>query len=194
MSPGATTIRIPFSTTIKPQQSNCEPSYERGCRVPDALRTHPGSGHPTDSGRRFHDAKDSDVSSRRNLTLNRLEACDGHDGCDGRSVEFYGYTRLRQPNDTLTGHVDRTRQQDTFGTSTESSLARVWVSIVSTPSEDIVSTPSEEFGSTPSDEFGSTSASSGWVRVNIGIMRMSSGQPVAKPRRDRHTVWYLYCL
>jgi hypothetical protein len=45
------------------------------------------------------------------------------------------------------------RRQDTFGTSTESSLAGVWVNIVSTPSE--------ELGSTPSEEFGSTSASSG---------------------------------
>jgi hypothetical protein len=66
-------------------------------------------------------------------------------------------------------YYDRTiRRQDTFG-STESSLAGVWVNIVSTPSEDIVSTPledivsppSEELGSTPSEEFGSTSASSG---------------------------------
>jgi hypothetical protein len=47
-----------------------------------------------------------------------------------------------------------TRRQDTFGTSTESSLAGVWYTIVSTAPEDIVSTPSEEFRSTPSDEFG----------------------------------------
>jgi hypothetical protein len=61
-----------------------------------------------------------------------------------------------------------TCRQDTFGTSTESSLAEGWVSIVSTPSEDIVSTPSEnivpipseDIVSTPSEEFGSTSASS----------------------------------
>jgi len=67
------------------------------------------------------------------------------------------------------------RRQDTFGTSTESSLAGVWVSIVSTPSEDIVSTPSEELGSTPSEElgstpseeFGSTSASLGCVRSDF---------------------------
>jgi hypothetical protein len=60
-------------------------------------------------------------------------------------------------------------QQDTFGTSKESSLAGVSVNIVSTPLEEIVSTPSGELGttpsevlgSTPSEEFGSTSASSG---------------------------------
>jgi hypothetical protein len=45
------------------------------------------------------------------ILLNRLDGCDGRngrddfDGCDGRGVEFYGYTRLRQPNDTSTGHV-----------------------------------------------------------------------------------------
>jgi hypothetical protein len=58
------------------------------------------------------------------------------------------------------------RRQDTFGTSTESSLAGVWVNIVSTPSEDIVSTPSEDIVSPPSEdivsppseELGSTSS------------------------------------
>jgi hypothetical protein len=39
-------------------------------------------------------------------------------------------------------------RQDTFGMCTESSLAGVWVNIVSTPSEELRSTPSEEFGST----------------------------------------------
>jgi hypothetical protein len=39
------------------------------------------------------------------ISLNRLECFDGHDGCDGRGVEFYGYMRLRQPNDTSTGHL-----------------------------------------------------------------------------------------
>jgi hypothetical protein len=62
------------------------------------------------------------------------------------------------------------RRQDTFGMSTESSLDGGWVNMVSTHSEDIVLTPSEELMSTPSEEFGSTSASSGWVRVNNGII------------------------
>jgi hypothetical protein len=106
------------------------------------------------------------------ISLNRIESCDGSDGCDGcdsfdgfdgsdgRSDEFYGYTRLRQPNDTSTGHI-----LDEY----ESSLAGVLVSIVSTPSEELgstpseelMSTPSEEVGSTPSEEFGSTSRSTG---------------------------------
>jgi len=76
------------------------------------------------------------------------------------------------------------RRQDTFGTSTDSSLARVWVNIVSTPSEDIVSPPSEELGSTPSEEFGSTSASLGCVRSDF-----VTGQPVSS-QSDRHTVWF----
>jgi hypothetical protein len=42
---------------------------------------------------------------------------------------------------------------DTFGPRTESSLAGVWINIVSMPSE--------ELGSTPSEELGSTLASSG---------------------------------
>jgi len=57
-----------------------------------------------------------------------------------------------------------TCRQNMFRTSTGSRLAAVWVSIMSTPSEELRSTPSEEFGS--------TSASSGWVRVNIIIIRM----------------------
>jgi hypothetical protein len=67
-------------------------------------------------------------------------------------------------------------RQDTFGMSTERSVAGVRVNIVSTPlehivstpsehivstpSEHILSTPSEELVSTPSEEFGSTSVSS----------------------------------
>jgi hypothetical protein len=43
-------------------------------------------------------------------------------------------------------------RQDTFGASTESSLAGVWVNIVSTPSEDIMSTPSEHILSTLSED------------------------------------------
>jgi len=77
-----------------------------------------------DSGLRFHDAKDSHSSSGH-LTLNRLEGSDGcngndgrngNDGCDCRRDEFYRYTRLWQPNDTLTRHIrDDYRQQ--FGRS-----------------------------------------------------------------------------
>jgi hypothetical protein len=90
------------------------------------------------------------------ISLNRLRSCDGSyssdgcdgldsfDVCDGHCDDYYGYMRLRQPNDTSTGHV-----RDEY----ESSLAGVWVSIMSTTSE--------ELGSTPSEEFGSTSASAG---------------------------------
>jgi hypothetical protein len=61
-------------------------------------------------------------------------------------------------------------RQDVFGTSTESRLAGIWVSIVltpsevnfgSTPSESLRSTPSEELRLTPSEELKSTLASSG---------------------------------
>jgi hypothetical protein len=98
------------------------------------------------------------------ISLNRLGSCDGSYGsdgcdgldgfdvCDGRSDEYYGYTRLRQPNDPSTGHV-----WDEY----ESNLAGVWASIVSTTLEELGSTPSEELGTTPSEEFGSTSASTG---------------------------------
>jgi len=84
------------------------------------------------------------------------------------------------------------RRQDTFGTSTESSLAGVWVNImstplediVSTPSENIVSTPSEELGLTPSEEFGSRSASADEfvsTSASLGCVRSDfvTGQPVA---------------
>jgi hypothetical protein len=56
------------------------------------------------------------------ISLNRLEdfdgcdGCDGFDGCNGRGVEFYRYTRLRQPNDTSTGHV-RDEYGEQFGSS-----------------------------------------------------------------------------
>jgi len=47
-------------------------------------------------------------------------------------------------------------RQGTFKMSTESTLAGVWVNIMSTPSEDIISTPLEELVSTPLEKFGST--------------------------------------
>jgi hypothetical protein len=118
------------------------------------MPTHPGSGHPTDSGRRFHNAKDSDTSSLRNLTLNRLEGCDG---CDGRGVEFYGYTRLQQPNDTSTGHV-RDEYREEFGRS----LGQHRVNTL---------------GGHRVNALGRARVNTlGGVRVNIGIIRMSSGQ------------------
>jgi len=88
-----------------------------------------------DSGRRSNGA--NDASSRLNLTLNRLEhcvGCVGFDGCDGRSVEFYGYTRLQQPNDASTDRV-----RDDYGEQFGWSAAWVRVNIVSTPSEEFVS-------------------------------------------------------
>jgi hypothetical protein len=127
------------------------------------LRTHPGSRHPTDSGRRFHDAKDSDASSRRNLTLNRLEGCegcdgrDGRDGCDGRGDEFYGYTRLRQPNDKSIGHV-----RDEYGEQFGRSLGQHHVNTLG--------------GHCVNTLGGARINTLGGVRVNIGIIRMSSGQ------------------
>jgi hypothetical protein len=88
------------------------------------------------------------------ISLNRLESCDG---CDGRGVEFYGYTRLRQPNDTSTGHVDRTRSGRVRRAVCQecrmsSSQYRVYT-----------------LG-------GARINTLGGVRVNIGIIRMSSGQ------------------
>jgi len=165
MSTGPTMIRLPFSTTIKRWQSNCRPSYERGHRVPNVLQTHPWSGHSTDPGRIFHDTKDSDSSSRQNLTLNRLQGCDGSDGRDGPDVpdghgdEFYGYTRLLQPNDTSTGHI-RDEYREEFGRSSRPHR-------VNTPGGHAVNRL-------------------GWVRVNIGSIRCvwtnfenrsTSGQP-----------------
>jgi len=120
---------------------------------------------------------DSDSSSRQNLTLNHLESrdgcdgcngCDGrngYDGCDGRSVEFYGYTRLRQLNDMLTGHV-RDEYGEQFGRSLgEHHVNTIGGHRVNTHGGARIDTLGE---------FGSTSGSSGWVRVNIGIIRMCS--------------------
>jgi len=152
------------------------------------------------SGRWFNNAKDSVASSQWNLAPHRVEACahcngnngcDGRDGCNGRDdgngrdgcndqdgcdgrnacdrydgndsrgVEFNGYMRLWQPNDILTEQVlDEYRGQIGW------SGGRVWVNIVSSPSEELVWTPLEKFRS--------TLASSGWVPVNIGIIRMYS--------------------
>jgi len=156
MSPGATTIGTPFSTTIKrTSQSNCEPSYVRGRWVPDALRTHPESRHPTDSGRWFNSA--NDASSRRNLAqplrqlrwlrwLRRLRW--------PRWPLWLWWPRcwvsrvyeIPQPNDTSTGHV-----RDEYGEQFGRSAGWVWVNIVSTTSE----------------EFGSILASSGCVRSDF---------------------------
>jgi hypothetical protein len=88
------------------------------------------------------------------------------------------------------------RRQDKFRTSTESSLAGVWVSIVSKPSEDIVSTPSEELVSTPSEELGSTpsrvrgSTPSDEFESTSECVRSDfvTGQPVAKPTRSTYSM------
>jgi len=173
ISPGVTLIRIPFSTTFKQSQLNWKSSYECRRRFPDVLWLHPGSGHPMDSGWWFNNAKDSNASSWQNLTLNRLDVCngcDGHDGpngcvrCDGYpscSVELHGYIRLPEPNNTSTEHV-RVEYGVQFGSCAG------WVRV------SIGSTPLEELRSTPIDKFRSTLASSRGVRVNISIIRMCS--------------------
>jgi hypothetical protein len=51
-----------------------------------------------DTGRQFHDTKDSDASSRRNITLCHLEACNVFNGLDG-------YTG-RNGIDGGDGHID----------------------------------------------------------------------------------------
>jgi len=159
-SPGETTIRIPLSKSIKRQQSNHETSHERGHMVPDALRMHLGSGHPTNAGRRFNDT--NDASSQRNLTLNRLDSDNGHhghDGSDGRCVEFYGYTRLWRLNDTSLGYV-RDEDGEQFGRGAG------WVRV---------------------NTIGGDAVNIGIVSMFEAISRR--GHPVAS-QPDRHTVWF----
>jgi len=129
-----TTIQIPFSSTVKWYQRNHEHSSERGGTVPDLLQIHPQSGHPTDSGRQFEGT--NHASSRRYLTVNRVEACDG---CGGPGDEFYRYTTWQQPNDTSTEHV-RDEYAGQFGGSAG------WVRV------NILSTPWEEFRLTSTSE------------------------------------------
>ena len=143
------------------------------------------SRHPTDSGRRFNGA--NDISSLWNCTLNRWEDCDDCDGRDGRdgliaAMALMALMAAVMSSTVIQDSGNRTiRREDMVGTSTESSLAGV--------QNKFWSTPSEKLGSTPSEEFGSTLASSD---VFEAISRIS--QPVAQPRRDRHTVWYLDSL
>jgi len=66
MSPGTTTIWTPILTAMKRYQSDHKPSYERSCRVPEALKMHPGSLHPRDCGEQFNCV--NDASFQRNLT------------------------------------------------------------------------------------------------------------------------------
>jgi len=104
------------------------------------------------------------------ISLNRLEDCDscdrrdGFDGCDGGSDEFYGYTRLRQPNYTLTGHVSEYGEQ--FGRSLGQHR-------VNTLGGHRVNTLGGHHVTTLG---GAQINTLGGVRVNIGIIRMSSGQ------------------
>jgi len=96
------------------------------------------------------------------ISLNRLESCDvfdgfdgydgrdGYDGYDGRGVEFYGYTRLRQPNNTSTGHV-----RDEYGEQFGRSLGQHRVNTL---------------GGHRVNTLGGTRVNTlGWVRVNIGM-------------------------
>jgi len=117
------------------------------------------------------------------ISLNCLEdsdGCDGDHGCDGHDGyhgynghddEFYGYTRIRQPNNTSTRHV-----RDEYGVQFRSSAGSDRVKIRSTSSE--------ELGSTALEEFGSISASSGCVRSDF-----VTGQSVAR-QAARPTVWF----
>jgi len=132
------------------------------------------------------------------ISLNRSEACDGWDGwdgCDGHGVEFYGYTRLRQLNDTSTGHLrDEYGEQfsrglgqhrvknvgehgvNTLGGARINTLGGVWVNI------GIIRMSLGQHRH-HQDEFGSTSASLGCVRSDF-----ITGQPVAKPSRSTYSM------
>jgi len=141
------------------------------------------------------------------ISLNRLEACDG---CDGHGIEFHGYTRLRQPNDTSTGHV-----RDEYGEQFGRSLGQHLVNTlgghrVNTLGGHRVTTLGgariNTLGGVPvniginrmssgqhphhQDEFGSTSGSLGYVRSDF-----ENGSTGGKAKKtDRHTVWYLDSL
>jgi len=116
---------------------------------------HSGFKHHMDSGRLFNDAKDSDASSPRNLTLNRFEVCDrlyshnGVDGCDSRNDAFYGYPRWCQPNGTSMEQV-----WDQYGEQFRNSRCK---HCVNTLGQHHVNTL-------------------GWGADNIGIIRMCSGR------------------
>jgi hypothetical protein len=128
------------------------------------------------------------------ISLNCLESCDGcdgFDGCDGHSGGFYRYMRLRQPNDTSRGHV-RGMYREQFGRS----LGQQCVNTLG--------------GHRVNTLRGHCHTNSGGVRLNIGIIRMSSGhhryhQMCSKRFRNKPTggqsnrstytmVWYLDSL
>ena len=141
---------------------------------------------------------------------NGCDGCDGCDGCNGHGIEFYGYTRLRQPNDMSTGHV-----WDEYGEQFGRSLGQ---HLVNTLGGHRVNT----LGGHPVTTLGGARINTlGGVRVNIGINRMSSGQHQhhqdefgstsaslgyvrsdfengstggKAKKTDRHTVWYLDSL
>jgi hypothetical protein len=109
------------------------------------------------------------------ISLNRLESCDGsdcsdgcdgfdgYDGCDGCSIEFYRYMRLRQPNDTSTGHI-----RDEYGEQFGRSLSQ---HCVNTLGEYHVNTLGGYCDTTVGEHCVTTLRG---TRVNI--IRMSSGQ------------------
>jgi hypothetical protein len=86
--------------------------------------------------------------------------CNGCNGCDDGGVEFNGYTRSWQPNDTSTGYVGD-KYGGLFGSSAWRSSSQHNVNTIGGDRVNIISTPFEELGSTLSEVFGSTLASSG---------------------------------
>ena len=142
------------------------------------------------------------------ISLNRLEACDGCDGrdgcdgCNGHGIEFYGYTRLRQPNDTSTGHVrDEYGEQfgrslgqhlvNTLGGHPVTTLRGARINTLGGVRVNIgINRMSSGQHQHHQDEFGSTSASLGYVRSDF-----ENGSTGGKAKKtDRHTVWYLDSL
>jgi hypothetical protein len=122
------------------------------------------------------------------ILLNCLEDCDscdgrhGFDACNSRGVEFYGYTRLQQPNDMSTGPIQEQYGQqfrrslgqhivNTLGGARINTLGGVWVSV------SIIMMTSRQHRH-HQDESGSTSASLGCVRSNC-----LNSQPVAMASR-----------
>jgi len=140
---------------------------------------HPGSGHPTNAGRRFNNATNSGLYFQRNLTQ-PLRDPQGCNSCNDRGVGFYRYTRSWQLNNMSTGH-GRDEYREQYGRS----AGWVQVNIISTPCEEFGSTRSEELRWTPLKELGLIS---GCVWSNCVI-----GQLVAS-KADQCRVWSLDSL
>ena len=137
------------------------------------------------------------------ISLYRLEDCNGcngrngHNGYDGRIVQFYGYTRLQQPNDTSTGHV-RDEHGEQFGRSLgQHHVNTLGGHRVNTLGEHCFNT----LGGARINTLGGVWVEIGisrWVRVNIGIIRMCSKRfrnrsTGSQPSRLTYSmVWIVY--